>query len=152
MPSTIVPTPMGLQLNGQYCRFVESDVYNVVNRMKEIDPNLYVILHEGHDMPWVVMEKCADGEVRMVKRYEELTPTILDDLRRMLAVPFQKRIDEMQREADAMNDAAKRHRESDDYQEFLWDFKKTLYECGFTHDRNYTSRPNDGKRRKRGGA
>ncbi len=148
----LTPTPGGLHIKGKWCRYVESDVYSVVNRMKEIDPNLYVVLHEDHDYPWVVMEHCRDGEVRFVKRYKELTPAILDDLRRMIAVPFQQRIEEMQREADDANDAKKRYMESDAWQEFVWDFKKTLYECAFTHDRPYTSRPNKGNRRKRGGA
>jgi hypothetical protein len=148
----ITPTPGGLYFNGQHCRYVEGDVYNVVARMKQIDPNLYVVLHEGHTYPWVVMEHCRDGEVRMVKRYAELSPAILDDLRYMLAVPFQERIDIMQREADAHNDAAKRHRESDAWQHFLWDFKTTAFECGLSTDRRYVSRPNKGDRRKRGGA
>lgn len=148
----ITTMPGGLRYKGKFCRYVESDVFNVVTRMREIDPRLHVVLQEGHKLPWVVMEDCADGETRFVKRYEELTPAILDDLRYMLAVPFEKRIEIMQREADAANDAAKRHRESDAWQEFAWDFGKTLYECGFTHDHAYVSRPNDGKRRKRGGA
>ena len=148
----ITPMPGGLRFKGKYCRYVESDVYNVVNRIKEIDPRLYVVLHEGDPKPWVVMEECADGETRFVKRYDELTPAILDDLRYMLAVPFEKRIEMLQREADAANDAAKRHRESDEWQQFMWDFRKTAYECGLVHDRNYISRPNKGDRRKRGGA
>lgn len=147
----ITPMPGGLRYKGKYCRFVESDVYNVVNRIKEIDPRLYVVLHEGEKRPWVVMEQCADGEVRFVTRYEELSPKILDDLRHMLAVPFQARIDAMQKKLDEENDAAKKHRESDAWQQFTWDFNRTLHEANMVDSKYYKSLPFDGKRRKRGG-
>lgn len=152
MPAAIVPTPHGLRINGKYAKYVESDIFNVCNRIKEIDRSLSILLQEGHERPWVVVELCADGEERLVKRYEELTPAILSDLRRMLAVPFQQRIDEMQKEADLANDVARQQRESGKWEQFVDDFQKTLYECGFTHDRPYTSRRNIGNRRKRGGA
>lgn len=152
MPAPIVPAPHGLMIKGKPAKYVESDVFNVCNRIKEVDRNLSVALQEGHDLPWIVVEMCTDGEERLVKRYAELTPAILDDLRRMIAIPFQQRIDEMQREADLANDVARAQRESGDWERFVDDFQKTLYECGFHHDRTYTSRRNVGDRRKRGGA
>jgi hypothetical protein len=149
--SLLTPTPNGIKLKGKWCKFVEHDVYDVVKRMRELDPNLHVVLHEGDPKPWCVMESCADGETRFVKRYDELTPAILDDLRRMLHVPFQARIDALQKDADEANDVAKQKRESAAWEEFVWDFRTTLRECGFTPGANYTSRRVTGDRRKRGG-
>lgn len=148
MTQMLMPTPFGLRTPA---RFVEHDVYNVCQRIKEIDSRLQVVLQEGHKMPWVVMENCADGNCRMVKRYEELSPAILDDLRRMLAIPFEKRIEEMQKAADRENDAARKHRESDQWQEFVWDFQRTLHQSNLSDPKYYKSLPFDGMRRKRGG-
>jgi len=82
---------------------VESDVYNICTRVREIDPSLSVVLQEGHPKPWVVMELGIDGEERFVARYEELDARILENLRYMLAVPFEKRLDVLQRQADKEN-------------------------------------------------
>src|ERR1035437_3442647 len=74
-------------------RVVENDMYSICERLRELDKNLFVVLHPDHELPFVVMEMCGDGEARMVKRYAELHPGILDDLRYMLAVPLQTRLD-----------------------------------------------------------
>lgn len=84
---------------------VESDVYNICTRIKEIDPNLSVVLHEGHPQPWVVMERGPDGEDRFVSRYENLDARILEKLRYMLAVPFEKRLEVLTREVEEANKA-----------------------------------------------
>jgi hypothetical protein len=145
----LMPTPGGLRTAARY---VESDVFNICNRIKEIDSRLQLVLQENHAQPWVVMEHCADGETRFVKRYEELTPQVLDDLRHMLTVPFEQRVAALQKKADEANDVAKKLRETEAWHEFMWDFKTTMYECGLTHDHAYKSFTNTGKRRKRGGA
>lgn len=70
---------------------VESDVLNVCNRIRDLDPNLYVVFHEKHERPYVVMENCVDGLERFVARYEALDARIIEDLQRMLRVPFDDR-------------------------------------------------------------
>lgn len=102
-----MPRPENLTVReqqGKKMTMVEGDVYNICSRIKEIDPNLRIVLHEGADKPWVVLEKSVvDGEERFVSRYAELDGRILDDLRYMLAVPFEKRIQKLEHEIEANN-------------------------------------------------
>lgn len=142
------PIPANLRIRaGTKMTIVESDVYNVCRRIKEIDPSLYVVLQEGHDKPWVVMEMCHDGECRMVSRYAELDSRIIDDLRRMLAIPFDKRIETLQKQLDAENEAASKNPEQ--WERFIWDIGRTLQTCNFLDTKFYTSFRNVG--RKKGG-
>lgn len=108
---------------------VESDVFDICNRIKEIDPHLFIVLHKGHEKPWVVCEQCLDGVERMVKRYEELTPQVLEDLRYMMAVPYEQREREAQAQIDKENAARENAwMESEKHERFMWDFRKALEE------------------------
>lgn len=98
----MMPVPENLRAGR--VRMVDNDLYNICDRVKEIDKNLYLVYHENHKEPWVVMEHCADGTERFVSRYEELGAHILDNLRYMLAVPFEKRLAETQARIDRENE------------------------------------------------
>lgn len=104
---------------------VESDVYDICNRIKEIDPNLSVALHEGHAQPWVVMERGPDGEDRFVSRYAELDSRILDNLRYMLAVPFEKRVEVLQKQVEE-NNAKIGHMNEEQMDRFAHQFRDAL--------------------------
>jgi hypothetical protein len=106
MSLSVIGTPSNMKIAGApnaKLRVVESDVFNVCDRIKEIDPSLHVVLHEDHPEPWVVMEHCHDGVTRMVKRYAQLDPSILDDLRYMLHVPYTERARVVAAEVEAHN-------------------------------------------------
>ena len=102
---TEMPSNLRLDMSGnrQKVMMVDSDLYNVAERIKEIDPNLYVVFHEDHPQPFTVMENCHDGVSRFVSRYEELDQRILDDLRYMLSVPFDQRMKTAQARIDKAN-------------------------------------------------
>ena len=113
-------------------KLVESDVFNVCERIKEIDPRLFVVLQEEHPThKWVIMENCVDGECRMVKRYENLTPAILEDLRYMLAVPFAERLKILDRDVEESNALAARFMSPEDQEQFVYNFQKGLVDCNF---------------------
>lgn len=119
--------PVPSNLNAGRARLVDSDLYNICNRIKEIDPNLRLIYHENHEKPWVVFEMCRDGVERLVTRFEHLGPHILDHLRYMLKVPYDKRLAELERQNDAEN--KKYDGISDEKMDrFLWDFDKAARE------------------------
>lgn len=104
MSDLALPRPNNLRLrSGEKLSLVESDVYNVCNRIKEIDPNLTVLLHDGHPEPWVVMELGPDGVERFVCRRAELEPSILDHLRYIRAVPFEDRLRKLEKEEQEAN-------------------------------------------------
>lgn len=98
-----MPKPVNLNFGDARLKYVESDLYGIAERIKELDPSLSVVLHEGHSKPWVVVERGSDGDERFVARYEELDSRVLDHLRYIAAVPFEKRIEKLQREANAEN-------------------------------------------------
>lgn len=130
MSITVIGRPDNLRYSGNAkMQLVESDVYNVCNRIKEIDPNLFVVLHEGHAEPFVVVEKCVDGEERLVKRYAELTPQILTDLRRMLSIPWEQRWKALAAEVDKHNeDMGNSWMESEGHERFVWEMRNALHE------------------------
>ncbi len=137
-------------VNPRALKLVESDVYNIAQRVKEIDRNLYIVVHEGHERPFVVMEHALDGAERMVSRYAELTPAILEDLRYMLAVPFEKRFAELTKKIDAENEANENAwMESEKHDRFTWEFRKALEESNMT-DFMWTRVYMNGGRKKRG--
>jgi hypothetical protein len=114
----ITPTPSNIRIahTKKQQAMVDSDLYNIAERVKEIDPRLIIIFHDREEYPFVVMEQCADGETRYVKRYQELDSRILDDLRHMLSVPFMDRV----RVADELEAKRRRELEAPDPEVIEW--------------------------------
>lgn len=128
MNITVTGRPSNLRYTGnEQMQLVESDVFNVCQRIKELDPNLFVVLHKGHEKPFVVVEMSRDGEERMVKRYAELTPSILHDLQRMLKIPWEQRFKQLAREVDEHNEARENAWvESEAMERFAFDMRRAL--------------------------
>ncbi len=117
-------------VNPRALKMVESDVFNIAQRVKEIDPHLYIVIHDGHPEPFVVMEHALDGTERMVSRYAALNQQILEDLRRMINVPFEQRFAETTKRIDAENKAAEdAWMESEQHERMTWEFRKALEEA-----------------------
>jgi hypothetical protein len=104
---TEMPSNLRLDMSGDRrgVTVVDSDLYKIADRVKEIDPRLMIVYHDGHPEPFTVMEQCADGVTRFVARYAELDQRILEDLRYMASVPFDERIKITERKIDAANAA-----------------------------------------------
>lgn len=119
-PTFLAPVPDNLRAKKH--QYVTSDVYGICDRIKQIDRSLFVVLQEEHAKPWVIVEHCADGIERFVKRYEHLDASILEDLRYMLAIPFDKRVERISKEAEAENDRLTAIDE-EKHERFLWDWK-----------------------------
>lgn len=98
----LTPVPSNFKNAGK-AHYVESDLYSIALRVKELDPNLVIVFHEDHEQPFVVMEKCADGVERFVSRYTELDARIIEDLQYMLRVPFEHRLAEADKRVAAAN-------------------------------------------------
>ena len=72
---------------------VESDMYNICERIKELDPNLKIIhLIDGETQSFVIMETGRDGKEYYVMKTSELDGRVLEKLRYLLHVPFEDRI------------------------------------------------------------
>lgn len=121
-------------VNPHALKMVESDVFNIAQRIKEIDPNLYVVVHEGHARPFVVMEHALDGTERMVSRYDRLDSSILDDLRYMLNVPFERRFAELTKKIDAENERQENAwMESEAHDRMTWEFQRALVDSNLSN-------------------
>jgi hypothetical protein len=109
----------------------DSGVYGICERIKEFDPTLYVVLQEGDDRPWVVMEETHTGECRFVARYAELDGRILEHLRYIKNVPFAERFKKLEAQIEAENaELGKPDEESMDY--LAWEMQKALIESGMS--------------------
>lgn len=102
-----IPDNMRLDVSGDQNKMamVDSDLWNIAERVKEIDPNLMIIFHADAKEPFVVMENGPDGVSRFVARYAELDQRILEDLRYMARIPFDERMKKIEREIDKRNEA-----------------------------------------------
>lgn len=139
---TEMPSNLRLDMSGnrQKVMMVDSDLYNIAERVKEIDPNLYIVFHEDHPQPFTIMEDCKDGVCRFVARYEELDQRILDDLRYMLSVPFDERLRVVERRIDKANaDLEKPDEEIMDW--LATEMRRDLVKSGFSTPIGFTSYP-----------
>lgn len=132
MSNLIAPRPSNLTVpNSRAYTAVESDLYGICSRIKEIDPNLRVVLHEGHPEPWVVVERGADGEERFVARYAELDARVLERLRYMLAVPFETRLQKLEKDIEANNSQIGKLTE-EQLDKLAYDMQKALVESNIS--------------------
>ena len=84
----------------------------------------------------MVIEHCEDGEERVVKRYERLDASILEDLQKMLQIPWAERFKQFAAEVDARNKARERAwEESESHERFIWEMGKALRESGLAPGR-----------------
>lgn len=80
---------------------VESDVYNICERLREIDPSLFIIaLTEGDKSAFVVMERCQDGVERLVAKFKKLDQRVLEKCERLKAIPFEQRFKVIEEQID----------------------------------------------------
>lgn len=81
--------------------FVEGDLYNICERIKEVDPSLYVVqLSDDARCSFAIMEDCEDGNQRLVCKCKELDQRIIDKMLYLKSVPFEKRFAEIEAEIE----------------------------------------------------
>lgn len=72
---------------------VDSDMFNICERVKEISPNLYIILvTDSTDHSFVIMEQAKDGVDYLVFRVSKLDGRVLDKLKYLMAHPLSERL------------------------------------------------------------
>lgn len=116
---------------------IESDVFGVCERMKELDKNLFLyaldppVEFAGKTYRFSVTEMCVDGVERLVQRFEELDARIDKKLAYMLHVPFEKRL----AEAEQQEAKAEQQRKDDEltklYEGVGRPMLTDLEKCGF---------------------
>lgn len=98
LPTGTKPSNLHLPPEVQHMS-VEGDVYGICERIKEIDPNLHVVLIvDGDDARYVIMEHCNDGVERMVFKTKQLDGRVEKKLRYIMSVPLAVRIANLEKE------------------------------------------------------
>lgn len=91
-------------------RIVGDDVHGIAKRIAELSENLLIVETEPKNgKRWLVVEVVYNpargiNEFAPVKRYASLNALVVEDLKRMLALPLEQRI----RELDEWEEAAKK--------------------------------------------
>lgn len=93
---------------------VEGDVYNICERIREIDPRLFIVQLESEDRcAYAIMEHCEDGVDRLVYKAFELDQRILAKMEYIRKVPFEQRFAAIEAEIEK-EEAEQKERESEE--------------------------------------
>lgn len=111
MSALSLPRPNNLDT--RFGDIVEHDLYMIAERVKEVDPSLFIVKHpERPEQPYAIIERCADHVDRLVFRTDTLDGRIVEKLQYLLNVPFEKRFAEAEaKEAQAKASAEAAERE-----------------------------------------
>lgn len=111
---------------------VESDVFDICNRIKEIDPDLVIVANdEGHAHPFSIQHVDKRGQAYLVMNAEVLDARILTELQYLLSVPFEKRYAEAERRERESEVAAIEQQREALYEKIGHQFYAQLDRCGF---------------------
>ncbi len=104
VPGTSRPTNLHYG-EGVQATIVDSDLYGMCDRIREISPDLFIIaLSQDDEYAFVIMERCADGVDRLVIKVKELDGRVEHKLRQLLAQPLDSRMDQLEREEYELNE------------------------------------------------
>lgn len=93
---------------------VDSDMYNIGQRLHEFDASLTVHKIELKDgIMYSIVEHCADGEERLVFRTRQLDARVVEKCQYLLHVPFERRF----AEAEARELKAEEERKEKEHQD-----------------------------------
>ena len=131
--------PMNLHLRpSTRARYVDSDMFDICERLAEIDPRLYIVeLAEDDEANYMVMEHCADGVVRAVtpKPVRELDARLLERIRYLLHVPFEHRLAAAERENEKYERECHEAELEAIYERMGHAFQRQLWHDGFIDSR-----------------
>lgn len=133
MSEILLGRPSNLHLGaGVSAEYVDGDVFNICQRLKEKHPKLYIVaLDDGSRHCFAVMESCLDGEERLVKKYAELDQRMLADVDYMMSVPLKTRIAIIDRENAKWEEEWKEAQLEKLYDEMGGQMWHDLEACGF---------------------
>ena len=139
-PANLVVSP------GCRPRVLTSDIYDICQRVRELDPSLYIVELDADDprpYRYVIMERCRDGVDRIALRVREgeLDGRVIEKLRYQLAVPLSERVRRLEREGEAWERAEREKRLDQLVDSLAPRFQKLLHDCNFVHTPRPTSYP-----------
>lgn len=124
-------------MRGRYDRHVDGDVYNISERIAEIDPSLWIdpldppVTIGDQTWNWAITELCADGVERLVFRTAELDARILEHVQYLLHVPFEHRFAEAEAREVKIEAERKENELNELYENIGGPMRIDLERCGF---------------------
>lgn len=137
LPDSMAPANLHLRPSVK-ARYISEDMFDICERLAEIDPRLYIVeLTEDDEANYMIMEHCADGVVRAVipKPVKELDARVLERVRYLLHVPFEKRLADVEAENEAYEKAHHENELEEMYEKMGHAFRRQLWHDGFIDSR-----------------
>lgn len=145
MSELVIPgnaSPNNLSLpEGTQAIMVESDMYSICDRVKEISSDLFIVLlQDDNKYSYAIMEKCKDGVERLVYKVKELDGRVLDRLRYLMKVPLTERMETLEKEEHRMEKDRKEQEVEELYERMGEPMRWQLQHDGFADRRSFYSR------------
>lgn len=88
-------------------RLVDSDLFNICERVKEVHPSLSIIeLEDQTAHSFAIMESCEDGIERLIFKVAELDGRVIERLQQIMHKPLSERMDELERDEHRLKEEA----------------------------------------------
>lgn len=136
LPGSAMPSNLVVP-EGVVAESVESDLYSICERVKEISESLHIVLLKGdpRGMNFAIMERCEDGVARLIYKVKELDARVLERLRYLMAVPFEQRFEQVEKDNHRWEQAQHEEQLEDLYERLGRPMWTELERCGFIDGR-----------------
>lgn len=135
LPDGLAPSNLHLRPSVK-ARFVDGDMFDICERLAEVDPTLYIVeLAEGDDAVYAIMEACLDGQQRLVCKVDALDGRVIQRVQKLLFVPFEHRLAAIEAENEKFE---REHHENileRQYEQIGAAFQRQLWHDGFIEHR-----------------
>jgi len=133
--------PNNLRFQG-VAHVVESDVYNICERIREVDPDLFIVVADPprpDGKNFIVMEIDQSGAESLVSRYEELDARIIEDVERMRKIPLPQRLEQLEKDNKKFERAEQERMEEELYERLGGPMWHQLEHDGFIDSRGVSA-------------
>ncbi len=141
-PLVIAGVPSNIRLpKGSRGTHIDSDMYDISSRLRELDGSLFVSLIEHADgrAMWAVCETDRAGVESLIFRVgpgceiDELDGRVIAKLNYIRSVPAGERARKLQAELDREAESKREHEREQMYDQMGSSFYNNLIKCGFVH-------------------
>jgi hypothetical protein len=129
---------------------VDSDMYGICERIKEISPRLFIVVaHDNDKHKFIIVEHCEDGVDRMVYGVAELDARVLKRLQYIMSIPLQERLAQLEKEEWEFEQQKAEEDFEDLYERMGGPMLHELYNTGFADNPRSAPKRNKTARRHR---
>jgi hypothetical protein len=112
----------GRYLNEQYYRVIESNVFDIPERLREIDPGYFLVYNRSRDKYEVHHIENRGGTYCLTVPYDEIDSRLLDYVRETRAERAAKLFEKMERDNQKLEESRKK-----DFKDYVGEVAKDIY-------------------------